>query len=605
MNPFNFSLFPGVAWVLLLFLSVLSSTQAHVGDHPSVHDTVANIVLRLRENLKEDELKKITSYQVYKNLTDREKLILGTQHITFKVDVPVTVSIIRDRSIKLEPYWIRDQDFDLTGVLFKVGSTECDVWEKDFDAGEIGLGVNSFGKGKHYLVTLKPQNENDRIQVTGLYPGGLRVGEFKKDARPYVDANTKLTEIPVEIDKQMMIRTEALSANDARLVEFFRWTKHVSKPTPDQITLTWSGDPQTTQTVQWRTGPEVATGALLYQKKALFNRFNPQPLERIEAITRSLETPSIINDQKISLHVATLRSLEPDTEYVYCVGDGSEDGWTELAEFATAPSIVRPFSFIYMGDAQNHLYRWGSLLNNAFRERPDAEFFIMAGDLIDRGNDRDDWDDFYFNAAKVYDRRQLVPAIGNHENQGGHPTMYLEQFNLMENGPDSVEKERAYSFEYSNALFVVLDTNIKPDTQVAWLKKTLAESKATWKFAVYHHPAYSSDPGRDNDDVRKLWGDVFDKYHVDVALQGHDHAYLRTYPMKGGKRVGSPKDGTIYVVSVSGTKFYDQDKRDYTEFGMTNTPTFQTLDLQINGNKLIYRAWDTEGVMKDRFVIEK
>ena len=38
---------------------------------------------------------------------------------------------------------------------------------------------------------------------------------------------------------------------------------------------------------------------------------------------------------------------------------------------------------------------------------------------------------------------------------------------------------------------------------------------------------------------------------------------------------------------------------------MTNTPTFQMLDLQINGNKLIYRAWDTEGVMKDRFVIEK
>ena len=183
--------------------------------------------------------------------------------------------------------------------------------------------------------------------------------------------------------------------------------------------------------------------------------------------------------------------------------------------------------------------------------------------------------------------------------------MYLEIMNLLENGPDNVEKERAYSFEYSNALFVILDSNLPADQQTAWLDKTLAESKATWKFAVYHHPAYSSAPSRDNGDIRKRWGDLFDKHHVDVALQGHDHAYLRTFPMKGGKRVGSAKEGTIYIVSVSGTKMYSQDKRDYTEFGMTNTPTYQTLDIQISGNRLLYRAYDIDGNLKDSFTIEK
>ena len=183
--------------------------------------------------------------------------------------------------------------------------------------------------------------------------------------------------------------------------------------------------------------------------------------------------------------------------------------------------------------------------------------------------------------------------------------MYLELMNLLENGPDDVEKERAYSFEYSNALFVILDTNISPSLQTAWLDRTLAESKATWKFAVYHHPAYSSAPARDNADVRNQWGAIFDKYHIDVALQGHDHAYLRTFPMKGGKRVASTKEGTVYVVSVSGTKMYKQDKRDYTEFGMTNTPTFQVLDLMIDGNRLVYKAYDIDGKLRDEFTIEK
>ena len=90
-----------------------------------------------------------------------------------------------------------------------------------------------------------------------------------------------------------------------------------------------------------------------------------------------------------------------------------------------------------------------------------------------------------------------------------------------------------------------------------------------------------------------------------MALQGHDHAYLRTYPMKGGKAVNSPKDGTVYVVSVSGTKMYEQDAQDYIEFGMTNTATYQVLDIQISGDRLVYRAYDIDGGRRDELIIEK
>jgi 3',5'-cyclic AMP phosphodiesterase CpdA len=229
----------------------------------------------------------------------------------------------------------------------------------------------------------------------------------------------------------------------------------------------------------------------------------------------------------------------------------------------------------------------------------------MAGDLVNRGADRDDWDSLFHNAARIYDRRTLVPVIGNHECQGGGPRLYLKFFDLPRNGPAGIEPERAYAFEYSNAKFIILDSNLDPATQTEWLEQQLAKTRATWKFVSYHHPVYSSAPRRDNTELRQRWGTLFDRYHVDLALQGHDHAYLRTYPMKNGKRVASPKEGTIYIVSVSGTKMYDQDQRDYTEFGMTNVATYQVLDIQVDGNRLIYRAYDIKGKLRDEFVIEK
>jgi hypothetical protein len=341
-----------------------------------------------------------------------------------------------------------------------------------------------------------------------------------------------------------------------------------------------------------------------YQKKSEYNSFHPKPPKRVTAQTQPLEVPTLVNDPFVHRHTATLKGLEPGTTYVYSVGSGQDD-WTELSEFTTAPDGNVPFSFVYMGDAQNGLDRWGSLIEQAFLRRPDAAFWVMAGDLVNRGAERDDWDDFFYNSANIYDRRQLVPALGNHEYHGGEPRLYLEQFTLPTNGPKTIDPEKAYSFSYSNAFFVVLDSNLPPETQTEWLDAELTASNATWKFVVYHHPSYSSGPNRDNPEIRTLWGDIFDKHHVDVALQGHDHAYLRTYPMKAGTRVNSPAEGTIYVVSVSGTKFYEQALHDYTEFGMTNTSTYQVLDVLISGNKLIYRAHDLDGNVLDEFTIEK
>jgi acid phosphatase type 7 len=370
--------------------------------------------------------------------------------------------------------------------------------------------------------------------------------------------------------------------------------------------LTWSEDPRTSQTVQWRTSTNVLHGCVRYQQKPANSSTQAASPLRATAITVTLDTLTLLNDPVIHRHTAVLRGLSPGTTYTYSVGDGSDAGWNEPAEFTTAsPTNAQSFTFMYMGDAQTGLDKWGALAHTAYQAHPEAAFWLMAGDLVNRGAERDDWDSLFHNAQGVWDRRPVMPTIGNHECQSGKPKLYLKEFALPENGPKGVEPERAYSFEYGNALFVVLDGNLPPITQTAWLEQKLSESHARWKFALYHQPAYSSGGNRDNVELRGAWTPLFDKYHVDMALQGHDHAYLRTYPMRGGQRVASPREGTVYVISVSGTKAYPQPKHPYTEVGMTKVATFQVLSIQTNPDRLTYRAYDADTKIRDELIIEK
>ena len=591
----------------LLFTAFIGN--AHVGEHPSVHDTVAGIIDRFRKTIPLQELMGMDITKVKSLLTEKERHILGTQHITFRVNVPVKVIIIRDAAMGDKPFWLKERGFTPMGFKITLQGTEVDFWMKDFEKGQIGLGVNSLtGGNTHYIAALMPLKKDTKLEVTELYPGQLRVGALKDGLQPFVDrpeAMPKLPVLPGMLSGLAVIRTQNESRDDAKLINLFHKTQHPTTAKPDQITLTWSEDPQKTQTIQWRTGPSVDKGEVQWVKKSDYNRFQPAKPKRTKATAFRMEDENLVNDPVVHRHTATLTGLEPDTSYLYSVGDGSNDNWSALAEFTTAPEQTKPFSFIYMGDAQNGLDRWGSLVQRAYRQRPDAAFYIMAGDLVDRGNERGDWDSFFHNARGIYNHRPIVPAIGNHENQGGHPSMYLQMFDLPKNGPEDIEPERAYSFRYSNSEFFVLDTNLTLESQTAWLEEALRKSTAVWKFAVYHHPAYSSSPDRDNPGIRQHWTPLFDKYHLDMALQGHDHAYLRTYPIKDQKNVASTAEGTVYIVSVSGTKYYEQGQREYTEFGMTNVSTFQVLDIQISGNRLVYRSYDIDGKLRDNLIIEK
>ena len=588
--------------VIVIALTTLSlNVWAHPSDAPSVHDTMATIIERLKKNIPVEELKTLTTEQAETFLTEEEREILGTAYWMFEVDVPVTVSIIRHTGQAEIPHWLIEQEWEKTNYIVKNDGEDYEVWQKNFDAGHIGLGTNGFRRHwRHYYVAVQPQEDGDDLKITNMYPGQHRVKEMTEGVSTFVyDSEYLLEDVPAELEGAALIQSVESRVYETLLVDVFRTTPYPASPSPDQIVLTWSDDPATTQTVQWRTDTSVTATAVRYREAGGSTANGIVP-----AVTEPLEDKGLVNDTICHRHTATLTDLQPGTQYEYGVTDG--DGWTEWIPFETAPGRAVPFKFIYMGDAQNGLDTWGILLDKAWEQEPDVKFYVMAGDLVNRGIQRDDWDSFWHNASGHYDRKQLVPAIGNHEDQGEDgPWMYLDMFDLPDNGSPAITNERSYSFNYGNAQFIILDTNADIAAQTPWLEGQLANSAATWKFVVYHHPAYSSAPRRDNQSVRKYWTPLFDKYHVDVALQGHDHGYLRTFPIYDEKKVETHEDGTVYVVSVSGTKFYDQEDPWYEEFGMTKVATYQVLDITIDGATMTYKAYDIEGELRDEFVIKK
>jgi 3',5'-cyclic AMP phosphodiesterase CpdA len=204
-----------------------------------------------------------------------------------------------------------------------------------------------------------------------------------------------------------------------------------------------------------------------------------------------------------------------------------------------------------------------------------------------------------------------MPCVGNHEYLDQGPRLYRSIFTLPRNGPPGIEPGLVYQFEAGTAFFAVLDSTLAvsnpraAELQAQWLDAALSRTGARWKFVMFHHPAYPSHPSRDKPELRRAWVPIFDKHHVDMVLQGHDHAYMRTYPIRGGSPMATAGQGTIYVVSVAGDKFYDQVPREYMEVGLTGTPTYQTIEIDDVENRLTFRAWTDAGTIADSLVITK
>lgn len=402
----------------------------------------------------------------------------------------------------------------------------------------------------------------------------------------------------------------------------FSWNKPT--PQPDRVVLTFSGNPATQQSVTWRTDSSVkkamAQISLAYEAPML-----RKTADSLMARTEFFDGSKVRGAELVSnYHSVTFTNLLPDTLYAYRVGDGTY--WSEWFQFRTAAATPKPFSFLYVGDAQNYVLElWSRLIRAGFKKDPDTRFIIHAGDLINNAHNDRQWHEWFSAQGWMAGMVASVPVTGNHEyslhalSDTTNPLTNLSvqwrpQFTLPENGIPQLP-ETNYTFDYQGVRFIVLNSNGMLAEQAVWLEKQLSDNPNTWTIVTQHHPIFSTAGERDNEKLRNLWKPLFDKYKVDLVLQGHDHTYARgqasSVPINTPSGVNNrdPNGGTIYVVSVSGGKMYDLKRDSWNKYnallerGAENTQLFQVI--QVDGDKLTYKAYTTSGALYDAFELRK
>lgn len=146
---------------------------------------------------------------------------------------------------------------------------------------------------------------------------------------------------------------------------------------------------------------------------------------------------------------------------------------------------------------------------------------------------------------------------GTAHGYGGHAA----RLDLPTNGPRGCPS--VYTFRYGNVGFLSVDANdlsveilanagYSNGTQLAWVENTLARLRADpgVEFIVvfFHQCAYATGSGSASDNgVRSGLAPLFDRFTVDLAVQGHNHCWERTDPIRAGRAtVAAPAGSTVY-----------------------------------------------------------
>jgi hypothetical protein len=150
---------------------------------------------------------------------------------------------------------------------------------------------------------------------------------------------------------------------------------------------------------------------------------------------------------------------------------------------------------------------------------------------------------------------KIHTSLGNHDNSYELVNQYLRDFKMA---------KPYYSFDFENIHFITIDTNAPVDVnseQFKFVKTDLEQAASnksiTWIIPFFHFPAYSITSAETIKDVdptdsiavtitsfeslKNIYQPLFDKYGINIVLQGHAHNYQRTYPISyNASRPSSP-----------------------------------------------------------------
>jgi hypothetical protein len=390
--------------------------------------------------------------------------------------------------------------------------------------------------------------------------------------------------------------------------------------------IAYGADPTTQMAVAWQVAAPVSSP---------FIRVGPSPWDLsgpIRADIRNLASaysiwganavdsiaPSVTGDPVEQYYVhATIDGLRPGRTYFYSVGHQDWDfsgDVTSLGTFSTAPAGRNPFRFTAFGDQGVTYDAVGT--GNLIRTYNPA-FHLHAGDisyaesggsgLITDSYDPRVWDSWFTQVEPAAGAIPWQIAVGNHEMETWYsPDGYGGQYARWDFPGEhtSSTPPTYYSFVYGNVGIVSLDANdvsyelpanlgYSAGAQVSWLKSTLAALRANpdvdFIVAYFHHCAYCTCTAHGSEGgARQYFAPVFDTYQVDLVINGHNHIYERTDPLRGGtvslsggapigSTVHPATDGTTYITAGgAGKSLYSFSAADSYEGNIDNVASISS-----------------------------
>jgi len=288
---------------------------------------------------------------------------------------------------------------------------------------------------------------------------------------------------------------------------------------------------------------------------------------------------------------------------------------TDKNEVATT---VQKFNFVVAGD-----FGCGDEAKKTIdmMSSKQPELVVALGDLAYK-KDPGCWFDLISTLEKG---NKFKISFGEHDVSRGNVTYsrYLNHFNLS---------KPFYSFDYNNVHFVAMATaknKLIPynetSEQYQFIKNDLIQTSKNkninWIIVYSFRSFYSSNtthPGLD--ELQDTYHPLFDKYNVDLVLQGHNHNYQRTYPLsynvtkqytpiitdKNSEYYNNIEKGQIFfTVGTGGADFYNFTGQAPYVVNQLLLHGFLNVDVDDSGSKLLVKFYDNAGVTRDQVIISK
>lgn len=280
---------------------------------------------------------------------------------------------------------------------------------------------------------------------------------------------------------------------------------HKSYATIDKIRAILREDPTTTITIAWN---QVSGQNPILHYGRIYSSHKDGHFEKKAPSAKSIQSKGM------NTHFVHLSNLQPNTQYYFLIEDS--EGISQTYYFRTASDDAKQkLSFAVGGNAFQD--RNNNINSNKMIAKLNLDFVLFDGNMTANNSNEawqnwlDDWQKTIGADGKI---TPIIPAAGNEE----------ESRSALVNLFDIKNEDLYYALTFGKGLLRLYTLNsfqANNAKQKDWLENDLnRHQQAAWRIAQYHHHLrqHTSEPIA-NEQLKRIWGNIFQIYKMDLAIE--------------------------------------------------------------------------------------